>query len=328
MQGRSAPTSGGTPGISRARFNPSCISQNCRVIGTGHAPNQPGIGADASYRYRMELTGLGGGLMLAIAAILWLAYLLPNWFKQREYLATEKNAVRLQQTIRVLAETTDASAGVRPSVSESAKLPPTPVAVGRPVAAPQAPRRDPAVLAAARIRRSRIFATVVLLVAFVAAIVQLVLIVAIGAVPGSWFVLAGAGVAGAASVGLLRRLAVASRSRHHGSAAPRASQPMRDFQPSESAAPAAERDASWTPVATPKPLYLSRSEVKPEPKVDPVAELERAAAAAEWALRSREQPRTIQPQVPSRFASMGIVDAAGTSTPDIDAVLAKRRVAG
>jgi len=274
----------------------------------------------------MELTGLGGGLMLAIAAVLWLAYLLPNWFKQREYLATEKNAVRLQQTIRVLAETTEVSSGLRPSVSESAKLPPTPVAVGRPVAAPQVPRRDPAVLAAARIRRSRVFATAVLFIAAIAAIVQLVMMAVLGVAPGAWFVLAGAAVAGAASVGLLRRLAKASQARHHTASAPRQSQPMRDFGGAEVSAPVPQRDSSWTPVATPKPLYLSRTEVQPEPKVDPTAELERAAAAAEWALRSREQPRTIQPQ--SRFANMGIVDAAGTSTPDIDAVLAKRRAAG
>lgn len=274
----------------------------------------------------MELTGLGGGLMLAIAAVLWLAYLLPNWFKQREYLATEKNAVRLQQTIRVLAETTEVSSGIRPSVSESAKLAPTPVAVGRPVSVPQAPRQDPAVIAAARIRRSRVFATVVLFVAVVVAIVQVTMMVALGVVPGSWFVLAGAGVAGAASAVLLRRLAQASRSRHRPAQASPQAQPLRDFGRTEAPAPAQQRDASWTPVATPKPLYLSRTEVKPEPRVDPVAELERAAAAAEWALRSREQPRTIQPQ--SRFANMGIVDAADKSTPDLDAVLAKRRAAG
>ena len=61
----------------------------------------------------MELTGLGGGIMLAIAAVLWLVYLLPTWLRRREYLATERNAVRLQQTIRVLAETAEVPAPVR-----------------------------------------------------------------------------------------------------------------------------------------------------------------------------------------------------------------------
>jgi hypothetical protein len=61
----------------------------------------------------MEISGLGGGLMFAAAAGLWLVYLMPTWFKRREYLATERNAVRLQQTLRVLAETSEVPEIVR-----------------------------------------------------------------------------------------------------------------------------------------------------------------------------------------------------------------------
>jgi hypothetical protein len=61
----------------------------------------------------MEFSGLGGGLMFAAAAGLWLVYLMPTWFKRREYLATERNAVRLQQTLRVLAETSEVPTIVR-----------------------------------------------------------------------------------------------------------------------------------------------------------------------------------------------------------------------
>ena len=61
----------------------------------------------------MELGGVGGGLMLAVAAALWMVYLIPNWLKRREYLATERNAVRLQQTIRVLSETAEVPEHVR-----------------------------------------------------------------------------------------------------------------------------------------------------------------------------------------------------------------------
>jgi hypothetical protein len=61
----------------------------------------------------MEISGLGGGLMFAAAAGLWLVYLMPTWFKRREYLATERNAVRLQQTLRVLAETSEVPTIVR-----------------------------------------------------------------------------------------------------------------------------------------------------------------------------------------------------------------------
>lgn len=50
---------------------------------------------------------LGGGVVVAVAAALWLIYLVPTWLHRREYLATERNAVRLQQTLRILAETAE-----------------------------------------------------------------------------------------------------------------------------------------------------------------------------------------------------------------------------
>ncbi|GAA1506892.1 hypothetical protein BJ978_003245 [Agromyces terreus] len=50
---------------------------------------------------------IGGGLLVAVAAALWLAYLMPVWLRRRQYLATERNAVRLQQTLRILAETAE-----------------------------------------------------------------------------------------------------------------------------------------------------------------------------------------------------------------------------
>jgi hypothetical protein len=56
---------------------------------------------------------MGGGVIVAIAAALWLAYLVPVWLRRREYLATERNAVRLQQTLRILAETSELPDAVR-----------------------------------------------------------------------------------------------------------------------------------------------------------------------------------------------------------------------
>jgi hypothetical protein len=56
---------------------------------------------------------MGGGVVVAIAAALWVAYLIPVWLRRREYLATERNAVRLQQTLRILAETSELPAEVR-----------------------------------------------------------------------------------------------------------------------------------------------------------------------------------------------------------------------
>jgi len=56
---------------------------------------------------------LGGGVMVGVAAVLWVAYLMPTWTRRRQYLTTERNAVRLQQTMRILAETSEIPQEVR-----------------------------------------------------------------------------------------------------------------------------------------------------------------------------------------------------------------------
>ena len=67
-----------------------------------------------SYRKHMEITtGVGGSIMLALAAGLWLVYLVPSWLRRNEYLATERNALRLQQTLRIMAESAEVPAAVR-----------------------------------------------------------------------------------------------------------------------------------------------------------------------------------------------------------------------
>lgn len=56
---------------------------------------------------------LGGGVVVALAATLWLVYLIPTWLRRREYMATERNAVRLQQTLRILAEAAEVPEEIR-----------------------------------------------------------------------------------------------------------------------------------------------------------------------------------------------------------------------
>lgn len=51
--------------------------------------------------------GLGGGVMFLVIALLWAAVLVPSWFRRREFNAAERNALRLQRTLRVLAETAE-----------------------------------------------------------------------------------------------------------------------------------------------------------------------------------------------------------------------------
>jgi len=57
----------------------------------------------------------GTAVLLAVAGVLWLVYLVPIWLRRSEYLATERNAARLGQTLRVLAETAEQPRSFGPS---------------------------------------------------------------------------------------------------------------------------------------------------------------------------------------------------------------------
>lgn len=57
--------------------------------------------------------GLGGGVIFVVAALLWSAVLVPAWLRRREFRAAERNAARLQRTLRVLAETSEVPDEVR-----------------------------------------------------------------------------------------------------------------------------------------------------------------------------------------------------------------------
>lgn len=56
---------------------------------------------------------LGGGVIVLVAVLLWLVYLLPSWHSRRQFDAAERNAVRLNQALRVLAETSETPQEVR-----------------------------------------------------------------------------------------------------------------------------------------------------------------------------------------------------------------------
>ncbi|RWR25636.1 hypothetical protein D8Y24_01450 [Agrococcus lahaulensis] len=60
-----------------------------------------------------EFAGLGTTLILIVAVVLWVVYLVPVWTRKREYLATERNAIRLQQTLRIMAESAESPEEVR-----------------------------------------------------------------------------------------------------------------------------------------------------------------------------------------------------------------------
>ena len=52
-------------------------------------------------------------MIVVLAAALWLVYLVPLWRRRRDFVATARNTIRLQQTLRILAETSEIPNEVR-----------------------------------------------------------------------------------------------------------------------------------------------------------------------------------------------------------------------
>jgi len=293
--------------------------------------------------------------MLALAAGLWLVYLVPTWLRRREYLATERNAVRLQQTLRILAESAEVPVEVRAETSarsvaafqrsllQQEQLAEA-VTRARDAAVARATTRqlaetqpalaavvDSRSVASRRLRRTRGVTSLIFFVSVVALVVQTAFVVTSGMAVGAPAVLAFAGVGAITSFAMLGRLASVSRARRAAIARPAARVVQRSAPVvREPVAPVAPK--AWTPVPVPKPLYLSRPVVEPVVIVadEVAAELRQAAAAAEQARRVAEAAPVVEPipfARPSRFASMGIVETGPAAAPDLDAVLRRRRTA-
>lgn len=277
---------------------------------------------------------------MAVAAGLWLIYFMPAFTRRSQYMATERNAVRLQQTLRILAETAEVPDEIRAettarSVAEHQRYLKKTTLTHVPAA----------VLAAARLRRSRgVTSSVLLLSVVVAGLAGLQF-----AIPGALVIAVVAVVSAVTCLVLLVALAKAGRriclpapQNMVGSQFVDHSASF-DAQAGVDAAsqPQAVVVSSWLPTPLPKPLYVSRvvpqglagtsPAVAREVSLDIEAELRRAALDAERAVRAAvvaAESAAATLAAVSPFASMGIVDteagADGTSI-DLDAVLARRR---
>ena len=235
----------------------------------------------------MDVSGFGGGLLFAAAAAVWLIYLMPTWFKRREYLSTERNAIRLQQTLRVLAETSEMPDAVRAettarsaaaqerilrehhkstAAADRARLAQAQAAIqardaraAREVAerlAELAPELAPIMSgeavrnqSARRIRRTRMTATFITAAGLLAIIAQVVVMAVTGVAAGAWVVLGFASIAAVAGLAALARMNSVAR-RRAVPAAPVAARPARRTVPDrEPVAPVVE-----TPVEEAEPI--------------------------------------------------------------------------
>lgn len=305
----------------------------------------------------MDFTGAGTAIMLALAAVLWFLYLLPSWMRRREFLATERNATRLQRAIRVMAEAAEAPVEVcvEATAREAARTERllaqerrraeaearaeahaaelrARAAERRAAELARAARRDvtpaapstaaPTQPALARLRRSRRLAGLLLLGALATAGVQVWLMATTGIALGAWLVLGAAVLAAGISLQLQRRIAARTRALVSAPAAParRAAPTLVDLAPA-AAAPA----RAWTPVPVPKPLYLERGEAPRVPVEPPVSAEQLLRAAAEEAQRALAAAHA-EPEV-VRFRPREGAPAAADAAPAADAASAPSRFA-
>lgn len=307
---------------------------------------------------------LGGGVIVAVAVALWLIYLLPSLHSRHQYTSAERNAVRLNQALRVLAETSETPGEVRLELTArtalaqqklakraQAEKEQAELAVARArleIAKEQAAaerelakaQRAEAIATAraeraaahaapaarrARVRRRiRLTTTVAAAVALAAAGLGAWQIVQAGTATLAWV---GGSTFVAAALLLQRMSRVAVRAERRESAAPA----MRVAQVVPDVALPADRAATWTPRELPRPLASSvGSRAAAVLDEQEAREALRAAAREEAAreLAAQQQPPSIDTARVARaseFSRMGYVDDAEIEA-HVRQLLARRAV--
>ena len=260
---------------------------------------------------------LSGGVIVLVAVLLWMLYLLPSWRGRFQYKAAELNAVRLNQALRVLAETSETPGEVRFELNARTALAQQKLAKRvqseREAAELEslreqlaATRADPVIRRARARRRVRVAATSTLLVGLVIAGLGVWQLLAAGSSALLW--IGGAAVV-VAGIALQRMAAVAgrvARATHvvAAPAAPRIAPELHD-----------QGRATWTPRPLPEPLVSVAGSRAQAAQAQMEAQEQRRKAARVAALRERAEQMAPEapvalPAASSPYARMGFVDDA------------------
>ncbi|GGD82753.1 hypothetical protein GCM10007269_27020 [Microbacterium murale] len=265
---------------------------------------------------------LSGGVIVLVAVLLWMLYLLPSWRGRYQYNTSERNAVRLNQALRVLAETSETPAEVHlelnartahaqqklakrlQSEKESVEL----VRLREELAATRA---DPVVRQARARRRVRVVATVLLIAGLIVAGLGVWQLLTGGTQLLAWI---GGALSSVAAVMLQKMASVARRAARRpvsvvteSTAAARVSPPLHD-----------QGRASWTPRPLPTPLVAvagSATQIA-RAEIDAQQALRRAVRVAALRERAEEMAAPAPVSLPaakeasSPYARMGFVDDA------------------
>ncbi|WP_243233558.1 large exoprotein [Microbacterium sp. CIAB417] len=294
---------------------------------------------------------LGGGVIFLVAVTLWLLYLLPSWHSRHQYNAAERNAVRLNQALRVLAETSETPEEVRLELTartasaqqklarqtlaerERAQLE---VARQELAAAKQearAVRERPEVRMARARRRARLTATVLALLSLAGAGLGIWVQLTMASATVLW----ASGTVFVVSVLMLQQMSrVARRAARRVAPAPHVAVETRQAHVQDVALPTRSAPATWEPRSLPRPLAAtsgSRASLVQD-AADAREALRRAAVeeakrerAEQAAPPSIDTARVAKAPEESPFARMGYVDDAEIED-HVRRLLSTRRAAG
>lgn len=284
---------------------------------------------------------LSGGVIVLVAVLLWMLYLLPSWRGRYQYNASERNAVRLNQALRVLAETSETPDEVRLELNARTALAQQKLAkrvqsekeaaeLVRLRAELAATRADPVLRQARARRRVRIVAASLLLAGLAVAGVGIWQLLTTGAQALIWV---GGVLAVVAAVVLQKMASVARRGARRPvpvaveDAAQRVSPPLHD-----------QGRASWTPRPLPEPMVAVSGSLAQTARAEIEAqqELRRAERVADLRRRAERMAPPEPVAIPvaaspgaesaSPYARMGFVDDA--EIEDHVRQLLHRRAAG
>lgn len=248
----------------------------------------------------METSGAGSTILLLVAAALWLVYLVPLWIKRSEYYATEVNAARLGQTLRLLANTSEASKEIK------AELKARSIAKKEREAQRQLRiMQSPTLSLAERRRRTKQIFTLTLATGVVAGV---------SAYLAAWplQVIWASSTLATVSFAILGRLNRVTQNAGANAA----------FAPQRRSVAHPQNPRAWTPTPLPQPLSAALlPEEAPLPSHDELMRQARAAAVA-------KRPEDFEGEglaVVSPFAKMGQTPQAPSTRPNLDEVLARRR---
>ncbi|WP_423494129.1 hypothetical protein IM711_12135 [Microbacterium esteraromaticum] len=265
---------------------------------------------------------LSGGVIVLVAVLLWALYFLPSWRGRHQYYAAERNAVRLNQALRVLAETSETPEEVR--LELTARTAHAQQKLAKRVQAEKenarlemlrqelaAARQDPLVRQARARRRVRLAASSMLVLGLT--------LLSLGIWPlmanGSWLAAASGLALMVLGVTVLARMArVARRAARRArpqivaADAERVSPPLHDQGP-----------AYWTPRPLPQPMVTVAGSRAQSARAEADAQDERRRSAQREELRRRAEE--IAPPAPaelpaarveaeSPYARMGVIDDA------------------